>query len=678
MFDQIASKAFISVLDPLLSYQEPLSPHIVIDKNNKTDSVTLHINNVREDDEGQYKIRYVDSGGNVLAELAMNLTVLDPPSNISASSDLNITAPANLTLNCSANGKPEPTITWTRLSDNTEVTMPLSITGRQDEGDYRCTAANGVGTPLTEDVSIIVLYPAQASGCRADVSIPEGSTTLFSCPVDGNPEPTITWYIGSEAGGPVISNKKQLEAGESGCYTCSASNSLGTPVTVTQCLRIERMETIQRIALTITNMDCNNFSEQDFRKEVNEALQPFELNSIEMETRCGSVIVDLTLRFLQSVAANQIRSALAAAARQNKFGKFIVDPSSIKELVSTEMSSAAPTSTRITKECQCTCGTTLLVIIGVLVFIIILLILVIVWQHRKLGVARKKRPYKVAEDRRIYDNEVATEELNPTNDPPSSSNQQLRIPIELAYMPLQGTTHYDVGPSSPNNSAQNVEYAPLDIRTRSWEVTREDVKVEKIIGKGAFGQVAKGTARNLPLHSGTKTVAVKMLKANAPGSDKRDLKSELDLMKTLKPHPHVIKLLGCVTETDPLLVLIEYVPYGDLLGYLRKSRGLNDTYYKDPDIKPQTSLTSQQLMKFAWQIADGMSYLSLRKIIHRDLAARNVLVGEKETCKVTDFGMARDVQQENIYERKTRGRLPVKWTAYESLLYGKCTTKSDV
>ena len=61
---------------------------------------------------------------------------------------------------------------------------------------------------------------------------------------------------------------------------------------------------------------------------------------------------------------------------------------------------------------------------------------------------------------------------------------------------------------------------------------------------------------------------------------------------------------------EPLFVLIEYVPFGDLLGYLRKSRGLNDTYYKDPDIKPQTNLTSQQLIKFAWQIADGMSYLS--------------------------------------------------------------------
>ena len=69
-----------------------------------------------------------------------------------------------------------------------------------------------------------------------------------------------------------------------------------------------------------------------------------------------------------------------------------------------------------------------------------------------------------------------------------------------------------------------------------------------------------------------------------------------------------------VISLEPLLVLIEYVPFGDLLGYLRKSRGLNDTYYKDPDIKPRTNLTSQQLMKFAWQIADGMSYLSSKYV----------------------------------------------------------------
>ena len=40
-----------------------------------------------------------------------------------------------------------------------------------------------------------------------------------------------------------------------------------------------------------------------------------------------------------------------------------------------------------------------------------------------------------------------------------------------------------------------------------------------------------------------------MVLANAPASDKKDLLSELDEMKKLKPHPHVIKLLGSATET---------------------------------------------------------------------------------------------------------------------------------
>ncbi|CAH3170951.1 unnamed protein product, partial [Porites lobata] len=227
-------------------------------------------------------------------------------------------------------------------------------------------------------------------------------------------------------------------------------------------------------------------------------------------------------------------------------------------------------------------------------------------------------------------------------------------------------------------STASADYMPLHPSTRNWEISRRQVNIVKVIGKGAFSQVAKATVRNLRGSQDNLTVAVKMLKANAPASDKKDLLSELDVMKKLKPHPHVIKLLGCVTETEPLLVLIEYVPYGDLLGYLRKSRGLNDTYFKDPDMKPQTNLTAEQLMKFAWQVADGMCYLSSKKIIHRDLAARNVLVGEGENCKVTDFGMARDVHQEDIYNKTSRGRLPVKWTAYESLMYGTYTTQSDV
>ncbi|PFX18158.1 Proto-oncogene tyrosine-protein kinase receptor Ret [Stylophora pistillata] len=211
-----------------------------------------------------------------------------------------------------------------------------------------------------------------------------------------------------------------------------------------------------------------------------------------------------------------------------------------------------------------------------------------------------------------------------------------------------------------NDVSGAADYAPLIPLKRSWEVPRNNVTIEENIGNGAFGQVAKGKVAGLLGRPETTTVAIKMLKSDASESDKRDLMKELETMKQLKLHPHVIKLLGCVSESEPLLVLIEYAPFGNLQGYLRKSRGLKDTCYKDTDVEPQTNLTSQQLMKFAWQIADGMSYLSSKSIIHRDLAARNVLVGINETCKVTDFGMARDVQQENVYERRTKRLMDMK------------------
>lgn len=66
---------------------------------------------------------------------------------------------------------------------------------------------------------------------------------------------------------------------------------------------------------------------------------------------------------------------------------------------------------------------------------------------------------------------------------------------------------------------------------------------------------------------------------------------------------------------DGPFVIIEYVPFGDLLGYLRRSRGVSDCYYDDPDIKPTTSLTSEQMLKFAWQISDGMRYISSKKVL---------------------------------------------------------------
>ena len=67
--------------------------------------------------------------------------------------------------------------------------------------------------------------------------------------------------------------------------------------------------------------------------------------------------------------------------------------------------------------------------------------------------------------------------------------------------------------------------------------------------------------------------------------------------------------------SDPLLIVLEYLPYGDLLGYLRKSRGHEDTY-NTGEKRPNSRLTEKDLLSFAWMIADGMNYLATMKVIH--------------------------------------------------------------
>ena len=59
-----------------------------------------------------------------------------------------------------------------------------------------------------------------------------------------------------------------------------------------------------------------------------------------------------------------------------------------------------------------------------------------------------------------------------------------------------------------------------------------------------------------------------------------------------------------------------------------------------------------------------MKYLEEIKLVHRDLAARNVLVGEKisgvPVVKVADFGLARKLMEEDIYEAQTGAKFPIK------------------
>ncbi|NP_001393700.1 proto-oncogene tyrosine-protein kinase receptor Ret isoform n precursor [Homo sapiens] len=218
-----------------------------------------------------------------------------------------------------------------------------------------------------------------------------------------------------------------------------------------------------------------------------------------------------------------------------------------------------------------------------------------------------------------------------------------------------------------------------------WEFPRKNLVLGKTLGEGEFGKVVKATAFHLKGRAGYTTVAVKMLKENASPSELRDLLSEFNVLKQVN-HPHVIKLYGACSQDGPLLLIVEYAKYGSLRGFLRESRKVGPGYLgsggsrnsSSLDHPDERALTMGDLISFAWQISQGMQYLAEMKLVHRDLAARNILVAEGRKMKISDFGLSRDVYEEDSYVKRSQGRIPVKWMAIESLFDHIYTTQSDV
>ncbi|KAG6928987.1 TEK receptor tyrosine kinase [Chelydra serpentina] len=199
-----------------------------------------------------------------------------------------------------------------------------------------------------------------------------------------------------------------------------------------------------------------------------------------------------------------------------------------------------------------------------------------------------------------------------------------------------------------------------------------DIKFQDVIGEGNFGQVLKARIKKDGLRM---DAAIKRMKEYASKDDHRDFAGELEVLCKLGHHHNIINLLGACEHRGYLYLAIEYAPHGNLLDFLRKSRVLET----DPAFaianSTASTLSSQQLLHFAADVARGMDYLSQKQFIHRDLAARNILVGENYVAKIADFGLSRG---QEVYVKKTMGRLPVRWMAIESLNYSVYTTNSDV
>uniref|UniRef100_A0A3Q2Y709 Tyrosine-protein kinase receptor n=1 Tax=Hippocampus comes TaxID=109280 RepID=A0A3Q2Y709_HIPCM len=206
-------------------------------------------------------------------------------------------------------------------------------------------------------------------------------------------------------------------------------------------------------------------------------------------------------------------------------------------------------------------------------------------------------------------------------------------------------------------------------------IKRHNIVLKRELGEGAFGKVFLAECYNLSPDQEKILVAVKTLK-EASENARKDFHREAELLTNLQ-HEHIVTFYGVCVESEPLIMVFEYMKHGDLNKFLR-AHGPDAVLMAEGQTTRPVELTQSQMLHIAQQIASGMVYLASQHFVHRDLATRNCLVGENLLVKIGDFGMSRDVYSTDYYRVGGHTMLPIRWMPPESIMYRKFTTESDV
>eukprot|EP01136_Pigoraptor_vietnamica_P018213 Opistho-1_new@64454 len=222
------------------------------------------------------------------------------------------------------------------------------------------------------------------------------------------------------------------------------------------------------------------------------------------------------------------------------------------------------------------------------------------------------------------------------------------------------------------------------------EIPGSCVRLKNRIGEGEFGEVyaadvtmeREGLATTV--RAAVKTFRVTALStADEIRSARSAFMAEIDLMRSIPPHAHIIALLGVCTQSEPNCMVLEFAAHGDLRHFLIDSKAYD--------------VTPTDLLCFCIDVARGMEHLAKCEIVHRDLAARNCMVvaGPRPAnpqengwtlspkaqviVKVADMGLSRETGASgDYYVAKTSRKLPIKWMAPESLEKRIFTHATDV
>ncbi|MBY0524394.1 MAG: protein kinase [Gemmataceae bacterium] len=168
----------------------------------------------------------------------------------------------------------------------------------------------------------------------------------------------------------------------------------------------------------------------------------------------------------------------------------------------------------------------------------------------------------------------------------------------------------------------NFEPLPRFVAPEAEVVAGYDILGE--LGRGGMGVVYKARQRALK-----RTVALKMVLAGAAGSKKgvARFQTEAEAVARLQ-HPNIVQIYEVGDQDGKPYFSMEYIEGRSLSAHL--------------DSSPQPAKEAARLVGI---LARAMHVAHQKGIIHRDLKPANVLVANDGTLKITDFGLAKRLDE---------------------------------